>query len=63
MVTGLPGGVAYEQANGISSIGSHYWDGFSVGFLVADFIVAIGGVMALFAAWQSRRVRAPGEAG
>lgn len=62
IVTGLPGGVAYAQANGISSLGSHYWDGFSVGFLVADFIVAIGGVMALLAAWQSRRTRPVGEA-
>jgi hypothetical protein len=62
MVTGLPGGIAYEQANGISSISSHYWDAFSVGFLVADFIVAVGGVLALLAAWQSRRSRPGGEA-
>jgi hypothetical protein len=62
MVTGLPGGIAYEQANGISSVGSHYWDGFSVGFLVADFIIAIGGVLALFMAWQSRRSKPVSEA-
>ena len=62
MVTGLAGGVAYEQANGIPSIGSSYWDPFSVGFLVAEFIVAIGGVMALLAAWQARRAQAVKEA-
>jgi hypothetical protein len=62
MVTGLAGGVAYEQANGIPSIGSSYWDPFSVGFLVADFIVAIGGVMALLAAWQARRAQPAKEA-
>ena len=62
MVTGLPGGVAYEQSNGIASIGSSYWDPFSVGFLVADVIVAFGGVAALLLAWQSRRARPPDEA-
>jgi hypothetical protein len=62
MVTGLAGGVAYEQANGIPSIGSSYWDPFSVGFLVADFIVAVGGVMALLAAWQARRAQTVPEA-
>jgi len=62
MVTGLAGGVAYEQSNGIRSVGSDYWDPYSVGFLVADFIVAVGGVMALLAAWQARRSAPASEA-
>ncbi len=62
MVTGLAGGASYELRTGKPGMGRNYWDAFAVAFFVAEVIVVVGGIWALFAAWQSRRARKEEEA-
>jgi hypothetical protein len=57
MVTGLAGGTYYEQINGRPAFGREYWDAFSVAFLIAEIIIVVGGIWALFAAWRARRAQ------
>jgi hypothetical protein len=62
MVTGLAGGASYELLTGKPGMGRNYWDAFAVAFFVAEIIVVVGGIWALFAAWQSHRARKEEEA-
>jgi hypothetical protein len=62
MVTGLFGGAYYEKIIAHPGAGREFWDAFAVAFFVAEIIVVVGGIWALFAAWQSRRARKEEEA-
>ena len=62
MVTGLAGGASYELRTGKPGMGRNFWDAFAVAFFVAEVIVVVGGVWALFAGWQARRARKEEEA-
>jgi hypothetical protein len=61
LVSGLAGGEAYEQNNGIPGLSSRYWDSFSISSLVAGVVILIGSLMSLASSWQTRHMRLPEE--
>jgi len=45
IISGLPGGAAYEVAVGEKNLGTAYWDAFSVGVILAVGVILIGGIV------------------
>ncbi len=55
LVSGLSGGATYERINGRPGLGRAYWDAFSIGLLLAEILIAIGGMLSLLAALNARQ--------
>ena len=65
LVTGLAGGKAYEQdvqqnyglATQPAGLGQNYWNAFSAGLLVAEGLIAVGGLWSLLGGRVSRKTK------
>jgi hypothetical protein len=63
LVTGLEGGVLYEQKNAFAQPGNIYpgvakalyWDGFGVAVTIAELAILIGGTWSLMEKFRARR--------
>ena len=62
MVTGLPGGVAYENLLGRTGVARSYWASFNMGLLAAFFAIIIGGVIMLIPVLRARMSKKKGAA-
>ncbi len=49
LVTSLPGGAAYGPSSAGSRIARTYWDSFSLGLVVVEVLLVIGGIYYLLA--------------
>ena len=55
MVSGLPGGAAYEQATQRPGNAAVYWDAYGAGMIAAEMLIVVGGVWALVQHLRMRR--------
>ncbi len=55
LVSGLSGGATYERLQGQNGLGRKYWDSYSLGLLVAEILIVIGGAVNFLAALQARQ--------
>jgi hypothetical protein len=62
LVSGLSGGATYERLQGQNGLGRKYWDSYSIGLLVAEILIVIGGVVNFLAALQVRQKASKDEA-
>jgi hypothetical protein len=57
LVTGIEGGIMYEQKTGLADgdVRKYYWDGFGAGAIVAELLLLLGGAWAFFINLRARR--------
>jgi hypothetical protein len=55
LVTGLAGGMAYEQALQRPGLGQLYWDSFGSGIFLANLIIIIGSIWSIISNRRNRR--------
>ncbi|HEY3311625.1 MAG TPA: hypothetical protein VGK00_08305, partial [Anaerolineales bacterium] len=56
LVSGLEGGLLYENAQGKPGQSRMYWDGFGVAVLAAELVILIGGLWSVISVLRARRV-------
>jgi len=61
ILSGIPSAVAYEEANGVPAAAHGLWDGFGMGMLAAELVLAIGAVYGLVS-WLTRPKGTTGRA-
>ncbi len=55
LVSGLSGGATYERLQGQNGLGRKYWDAYSIGLLLAEILIVVGGAFSLLAALRTRQ--------
>ncbi len=61
LVTGLPGGAAYEGSLGREHIARAYWDSFGVGMLAAILLILGASTYNLYVVWDERETERKGR--